>query len=261
MTATMHASTGGHSETGDTTTVVMIHGSGGNRTIWAAQARHLAARGFDVVALDLPGHGNTPGPAHDSVEGYREAIVAELDARGLDQVALAGHSLGAMIALSLAGETPERVSHLALLGAGIHLAVNDALLEATRDDADTAIAAIVDWGHSPSSHVGGGQTPGLWMDGVDTAILRAEAATHPGSLHADFTASADFDGSAAAAAVTARTLVIAGQHDMMTPARMGRAVAGAIDGAQYLELEGCGHFMTTERPADICRALARFFAS
>jgi pimeloyl-ACP methyl ester carboxylesterase len=260
MTA-MHASTGGHRPTGDATTVIMIHGSGHNRTVWAAQARHLAARGFDVVALDLPGHGNTPGPAHDSVEGYRDAIIAELDARGLEQVAVAGHSLGAMIALSLAGKTPDRVSHLALLGAGIQLAVNDALLDATRDDPDTAIAAIVNWGHSQSSHVGGSQTPGLWMDGVDTAILRAEAAAHAGSLHTDFAASAGFDGAAAAAAVTARTLVIAGQHDMMTPARMGRAVARAVDNAEYLELEGCGHFMTTERPRDICGALARFFAS
>jgi pimeloyl-ACP methyl ester carboxylesterase len=47
----------------------------------------------------------------------------------------------------------------------------------------------------------------------------------------------------------------------MTPARMGRAVARAVDNAEYLELEGCGHFMTTERPRDICGALARFFAS
>lgn len=261
MTTRMHASTGGHDPAGDTTTVVMIHGAGGNRTIWAAQARHLAARGFDVVALDLPGHGNTAGPAHDSVEGYRDAVIAELDARGLDRVALVGHSLGAMIALSIAGEAPGRISHLALLGAGLQLSVNDSLIEATRDDPPTAIAAIVDWGHSQSTHIGGGQTPGLWMDGADTAILAAEVAAHPGSLHADFTASASYEGTGATAAVTARSLVIAGQNDMMTPAKMGRTVAAAIDGADFVELAGCGHFMTRERPADVCRALARFLRS
>ena len=47
----------------------------------------------------------------------------------------------------------------------------------------------------------------------------------------------------------------------MTPAKMGRAVAAAIDGAAYVEYPGCGHFMTTERPAEVCRAMARFFGS
>lgn len=262
MTPRMHAATGGHDHRGgDATTVVLIHGSGGNRTVWAPQARHLAARNFDVLAVDLPGHGETGGDAHHSVEGYRDAVIAELDARGIDRFAVAGHSLGAMIALAIAGAIPDRVSHLALIGAGLQLTVNDALLDATRDDPATAIDAIVDWGHSQSSHLGGGQTPGLWMDGTDTAILRAEVAAHPGALHADFTASATYDGNSAAAAVTAPTLVIAGQNDMMTPAKMGKAVAAAIEGADYVELAGSGHFMMTERPADVCRVLARFFAS
>lgn len=260
MTSRLHAATGGHELTGGAP-VVMIHGAGGNRTVWAAQARHLAARGLDVLSLDLPGHGESAGPAHDSVEAYRDAVLAELEAREVETFALAGHSMGAMIALAIAGQETARVSHVALLGAGLRLAVNEALLEATRDDPATAIAAIVDWGHSAGSHVGGGQTPGLWMDGADLAILRAEVRDHPGSLHADFTASDRFDGADAAATVAAKTLVIAGQQDMMTPAKLGREVAAIIDGADLLELEGCGHFMMTERPADVCRMLARFYRS
>lgn len=253
----MHAATGGHELAGGEP-VVLVHGAGGNRTVWASQARHLAARGIDVLALDLPGHGLTDGPAHDSVEAYRDAVVTELDARDVGTFALAGHSLGAMIALAIAGQEGDRVSRLALLGAGLRLVVNDALLQATRDDPATAIEAIVDWGHSSGSHIGGGQTPGLWMDGADLAILRTEVAAHPGSLHADFTASAGYDGADAAAKVTAPTLVIAGSQDMMTPAKLGREVAAAIDGAELLELPGCGHFMMTERPVEVCRALARF---
>ena len=66
---------------------------------------------------------------------------------------------------------------------------------------------------------------------------------------------------ASAAAVRCPTLVVTGLNDMMTPAHMGREVADAIDGAHVLELGGCGHFMMTERPADVCRALVRFFRS
>ena len=254
----LHAATGGHDHSGRSV-VVMVHGAGGNRTVWAAQARHLAARGMDVLAYDLPGHGQSEGPAHDTVEAYAAAVVADLDHRGIERFGIAGHSMGAMIALHIAGNHPDRVSHLALLGAGLELSVNDALLDGTREDPATAIDAIVDWGHSAGTHVGGGQTPGLWMDGVDTAIMTAEVKAHPGSLHADFQASNSYNGADAASAVTCPTLVIAGQNDMMTPAKMGRTVAAAIDGADYVEYPGCGHFMTTERPAEVCRAMARFF--
>jgi len=258
MSSILHAATGGH-EPSDGQTVVLIHGAGGNRTVWAVQARHLAARGVNVLAIDLPGHGESPGPAHNRVEAYRDAIVEDLSARGLTNVGLAGHSMGAMIALAVTAENPGLVSRLALLGAALNLAVNDALLEATRDQPTTAIDAIIDWGHSPTSHVGGGQTPGLWMDGVDQATLRAEATRHPGSLHSDFTASSTYDGTSGAALVNCPTLVIAGQRDLMTSAKLGRAMAAAIDGAQLIELDDCGHFMTTERAADVARALTSFF--
>ncbi len=258
MSTQLHAATGGHDPRGGQT-VVFIHGAGGNRTMWAIQARHLAARGLDVLALDLPGHGQSPGTAHDRIDAYRDVVIEDMAARGLTKVGLVGHSMGATIAMAIAANQPDLVTHLALLGSGTTMGVNEALLCGTRDDPSTAIDAIIDWGHSPASHVGGGQTPGLWMDGVDRAILRAEAAAHPGSLHADFTAVSTYDGAEAAGAVGCPTLVIAGGRDLMTPVRMGRQVASAIAGAAIIELDGCGHFMTTERPAEVSRALAGFF--
>ncbi len=259
MTQPLHAATGGQDLRGGPT-VVLVHGAGGNRTVWATQARHLAARGLDVLALDLPGHGCSAGKASDRVDDYADAVVAELDRRALATVSLVGHSLGAMIALALSGRHPDRVERLVLLGAGLRLAVNDALLAATADDPDTAIDAIIDWGHSTASHLGGGQSPGLWMDGADRAILRTEAAAHPGSLHADFSASAGYDGAEDAAAVRCPTLVIAGDRDLMTPTSMGREVADAVAGAELAVLEGCGHFMMTERPVEVSLRLARFLA-
>jgi pimeloyl-ACP methyl ester carboxylesterase len=254
----LHAATGGH-DPRDTDTVVFIHGAGANRTTWAVQARHLAARGLDVLALDLPGHGKSPGAPQDRVEAYRDAVIDELTARGLTKVGLVGHSMGTMIAMAVTAEQPDLVTRLALLGTGLKLRVNEALLTSTRDDPATAIDAIVDWGHSPAAHIGGGQTPGLWMDGLDTAILRSEVAAHPGTLHADFTALSVFDATKSASAISCPTLVIVGERDLMAPARVGHELAATIADAELLELEGCGHFMTVERPVEVSRALARFF--
>lgn len=256
----LHAATGGHDHSGGHT-VVLVHGAGGNRTQWATQARHLAARGTDVLAIDLPGHGYSPDPACTSVPDYAAAVVADLDARGVGDFAIAGHSLGAMIALQVAASVGSRLTHLALLGAGLALPVNPTLLDATRDDPLTAAAAIVDWGHSSGSHLGSSQTPGLWMDGATLAVLQAEIAAHPGSLHAGFKATAAFDGTDLPETATAPALIIAGQHDRMTPPHLGREVAARLDGSQYVELAGAGHFLMTERPAEVSRALAAFFSS
>lgn len=255
----LHAATGGHPPTGGPT-AVLVHGAGGNRTQWGTQARHLAARGFDVLAIDLPGHGNSPDPACTDIGSYGAAVLADLDERGIDRVALAGHSMGAMIALWMAATAPDRVSHLGLIGAGLALAVNPALLDGTRDEPLVAAAAIVDWGHSSASHIGASETPGLWMDGIDLAVFRAEIAAHPGSLHADFAATADFDGTELAQSVAAPTLVISGQRDLMTPPKLGKAAAAAIEGATYIELAGAGHMLMTERPLELSKALHSFFS-
>jgi pimeloyl-ACP methyl ester carboxylesterase len=213
------------------------------------------------LALDLPGHGRSPGPACNTIEDYSAAVIAELDHRQIDAFAVAGHSMGAMIALHLAATAPQRVSAAALIGAGLALGVNPALLDGTRDTPGLATRAIVDWGHSFDSHMGSAQTPGLWMDGTDLAVMDTEIAAHPGSLHADFSATASFDGTDLAAAVECPTLVISGQRDNMTPPKLGKAAAEAIANARYVELADAGHMLMTERPAEVAQELRSFFAA
>ncbi len=256
----LHMSTGGHSLTGSNP-AVLIHGAGGNRTQWATQARHLAARGCDVLAVDLPGHGRSSGPPCRTVADYADAVLAELDARDVATFTVAGHSMGALIALHMAATTPARVTHLALIGAGVSLSVTPALLDATDAAPAKATDAIIDWGHSASSHIGSGQSPGIWMDGHDLAVLRAEITNHPGALHADFSATAAYNGTEDTAAVTAQTLVISGEHDRMAPPALGRALAEAIDRAHYLEVAQAGHMLMTERPAQVSKALAALFVA
>lgn len=256
----LHAATGGHPHEGGAV-AVLIHGAGGNRTQWATQARHLAARGFDVVAYDLPGHGESSDPACESVPDYAAAVLADIDARGIGRFAVAGHSMGAVIALRMAADAPDRVTHLALVGAGLRLPVNPALLEATSEDPPLAVRAIIDWGHAPTTHLGASPTPGQSTDGAGTAVLSTELRKHPGALYADFRASDTFDGNDLCSLVRAPTLVISGERDMMTPPKLGQAAAAAIDGAEYVEVAGAGHFLMSERPAELSRALAAFFGS
>ncbi|MCE2879742.1 MAG: alpha/beta hydrolase, partial [Comamonadaceae bacterium] len=111
-------------------TVVFIHGVLNDHSVWILQSRYLAHHGFNVLAVDLPGHGRSEGEAPASVEQAADFVQAMLDAAGVQRAALVGHSWGSLIALEAAARLKERISHAALVGTAFPMRVSAALLEA-----------------------------------------------------------------------------------------------------------------------------------
>jgi pyruvate dehydrogenase E2 component (dihydrolipoamide acetyltransferase) len=96
--------------------VVMVHGFGGRLENWAANQCALAD-GRTVVALDLPGHGESSlDVGTGSLDELATVLLAFLDALGIDRAHLVGHSMGAALCLVLADREPSRVRSLALVG-------------------------------------------------------------------------------------------------------------------------------------------------
>jgi pimeloyl-ACP methyl ester carboxylesterase len=93
--------------------VVLLHGQPGSAADWQ-QVTGLLPPALDVVALDRPGYGASRRPAGGFAYGAR-AVLAELDARGIGQAVLIGHSYGGGVALSAAQLAPGRVEALVLL--------------------------------------------------------------------------------------------------------------------------------------------------
>nr|CBA28920.1 hypothetical protein Csp_A09550 [Curvibacter putative symbiont of Hydra magnipapillata] len=83
-------------------TVVFIHGVLNDHSVWILQSRYLAHHGYNVLAVDLPGHCRSGGEAPETVEQAAAFIVAMLDAAGIAKAALVGHSWGSLIALEAA---------------------------------------------------------------------------------------------------------------------------------------------------------------
>jgi pimeloyl-ACP methyl ester carboxylesterase len=102
--------------------VVLVHGLLSARTTWQPAIAPLAERGLHVIALDLPGHGDSDVPAGGHyLSDYASAVSAFLahPALGLTgPVTLAGHSLGAAIAMQFAQMYPEQLGRLVLVSAG-----------------------------------------------------------------------------------------------------------------------------------------------
>src|SRR5262249_5542692 len=153
-----------------------IHGAGLDHTVWTLQNRYFAHHGRNVVTVDLPGHGRSPGPPLPSISQLADWLVRLVAVLTGDRAALVGHSMGGVIALAAASRYPPRVWALALLGVDETMRVHPALLESARAGDHLAAELLTDWGYGRRSHVGGYRAPGIWMLGGGMRLIERNAA-------------------------------------------------------------------------------------
>lgn len=250
------AGTGGAPFSRERPCLVFVHGAGMDHTVWAFQVRYFAHHGYAVLAVDLPGHGRSGGPPLRSIPDLGAWLLRVLDAVRVEQAALVGHSLGGLVALEGAAQAPERASALALLGCGARIPVHPDLLAAAETSQRLAFELMTSWGHERRSHLGGHQTPGLWMMGGTIRLLQRGA---PGTLYVDLKALNEYEGGAEAAGrVRSPTLALIGEHDVMTRPEAGRELAARIEGSHTVVIPGAGHMMMIERPDGTLDALRDF---
>ncbi|MDJ0942483.1 MAG: alpha/beta hydrolase [Kiloniellales bacterium] len=247
------AATGGRPFDPSLPAIIFIHGAGLDHTVWALQTRYFAHHGHAVLAVDLPGHGRSEGAPLETIPALADWIGRLIEAAGLSEAALVGHSMGALVALDCAARHGEAVAAIALLGAAPAMPVHPDLLSAAEANSHLAFDLVTSWGHGPAGHLGGNLAPGLWLMAGGERLLET---AKPGVLFTDLRACADYDdGMASAAAVACPALLVLGAEDRMTPARAGRKLAEAISGARVEVIPGCGHMMMAEKPDQTLDAL------
>ena len=241
-------------------TAVFIHGVLNDHSVWILQTRWFANHGWNVLAVDLPGHCRSEGPPPASVEDAAQFIVALLDAAGVQRAALIGHSFGSLIALETAARAPDRVTHLALVGTAYPMAVSDALLNGALNDPMRAIDMVNTFSHSmlapPPSSLG----PGTWLYGGSRALMRRVLAsnTQANVFHTGFKACNDYaGGEAAMAQVQCPVLFLLGAADQMTPPRATKALTSKAANARVVTVQA-GHALMAEAPDATLFALRDF---
>ena len=226
--------------------VVLVHGAAKDHTVWVYHTRYFMHIGRSVIAPDLPGHGHSAGAPLTRVEDMASWLLRVLETLALPDVALAGHSLGALVALEAAGRDPERISRLALLGAACPMPVSDLLLNAAKANAPESRDMMMIWGHGPGAQYGANPVAGIHI--VNTSMRLLEKA-QPGLLYTDLKACNEYaHGAQAAAEVRARTTLICGTEDRMTPLPAARQLAASINNCAVASIAGSGHIMMSEQP-------------
>jgi pimeloyl-ACP methyl ester carboxylesterase len=239
----------------DLETVVFIHGTGQDHSIWVLPTRYFTRHDRNVLAVDLPGHGRSAGEPLETVEKMADWVIRVLDKTGISRAALVGHSLGSLIALAAAARHPKRVRSIALVAVSVPMPVSPRLLDYARQNRHEALEMLNYWGFSKSAQLGGSATPGNWMLGAGMRLMEK---ARPGVIYKDLKACNEYsEGLAHAEQAGCPALLILGERDMLTPVRSAHKVLQALPNAEHVILPGCGHALLSEQPDPVLHQLTR----
>ena len=227
--------------------LLLLHGAGGSHLHWPPHLRRLPER--VVYALDLPGHGRSTGPGLRSIDAYTEAVHRVVGELKLPAFLLAGHSMGAAVALNLALRRPAGLAGLFLVGTGARLPVAPAILDGLLSDFAATTALITDLAYGAAT----GDRP-------RQLFLRRLRETDPVVLYDDFVACNAFDVTDRLPEIDLPALIVGGEEDRLTPIRYAQALATSLPHAELHQLAGAGHMAMLEQP-DAVTAHLRTFAA
>jgi len=238
--------------------LVFIHGAGLDHSSFGLQSRYFGYHGWNVLAVDLPGHGRSEGPPIPTIGGMARWIFAVLDFLKITTASIVGHSMGSLSALECAAQQPDRVDRIALIGTAYPMKVGEAFLEAARGNEQAAFDMETVWGHAAQAPLGGNPNPGMWMYGDMLARLARLA---PGVLYNDLKACNDYaSGIESAAKVSGPALLILGGRDVMTPPKAAKMLEEKLQNVKTVMLKPSGHSLMAEAPDATLDALIEFFS-
>jgi pimeloyl-ACP methyl ester carboxylesterase len=234
---------------GDGVPLVFIHGWTADRHRWDDQFAHFAV-GRRVIRLDLRGHGESTGAGARTVDELAADVVALLDHLEVDRFVPVGHSMGGMIAQTLALAHPERVERVVLV---------DSISRMTYSRARgllLAVSTLLPFKLFVAVNIQRAFAPGYPKDKI-RAYIDASAATPREVVMTCYGAMRAFDVLDRVHEITAPTLIVHGYHDIQLPLSQMLRMANAYPDA-VVRIVDAGHELPVEKPARLTALIDGF---
>ena len=200
--------------------------------------------------MDLPGHGNSEGPAIKSIQGIAEWIKKMMEKLEINEISFVGHSQGCLVGLEFASSFPKLIKSLVLVGGSYELPVNPALIDYADGGDMKSVELMMKWGYEGVKKFIGGNPV--------QKIINSPRQIQEG-LAVDLRACNDYkNGLVAAANIICPTLCILGDKDKMVPLEKGRKMSENIKNSQLEVLKECGHMIIFEKAFEMREIVKNF---
>ena len=228
--------------------LILLHGSGGSHMAWPVDIRRSLKR--RIIALDLPGHGKSAGTACQHLPGLVQSLRLFLDNLHIYQADLAGHSLGALLALNFALSFPKRVNRLFLLSCGSYFKVPEDLFDSLLCPNQKG-QFIEDFGQIAFNRG--------FPQSQRRKLLEPLSQVRTSTLLADLSICAEYHLKGDLGKITCPAQLVNGINDPITTPVSARELAHNLPRATLDLLPKCGHMLLYEKTALISKMMRGFF--
>lgn len=235
---------------GNEVPIVFLHGVGSDKSVWHPQVEYFG-RERRSIAFDYPGYGDSdPVPEGTTRDDFAAAIISAMDELGIDRAHICGLSLGGVVAIAIHHAAPGRCISLILADTFAVHPQGPAIYERSviaSSDLSAAAEGRVDLLLAQPAN------PAVRREVIET-MSRIDPYAYRVGAEAVWLA----DQRRRAADVDVPTLVLVGDHDLITPAELSTQLVDLVPGAQMQIIEGAGHLTNLEKPDDFNLAVEQF---
>ncbi len=234
-------------------TMVFLHGSGLSHIVWSLTEQFFFNKNFNVLSLDLPGHGNSDGPCLDSIEKIADWLEEVFKKLNLNDLILVGHSQGCLEILEYAHKYKSRLKKLIFVGGSNKMPVHPNLIELAKNGDSDAIKLMMKWGYEGSKKfIGGNPVEKIIQSPRDISEI----------LAVDLIACNNYlNGSEAAKKINLPSLVILGELDKMVNLESGKKFSNLLENSTTHIINECGHMIMIEKAFEMREKILKFLES
>ena len=231
-------------------TIVLLHGSGLSHIIWSLTEQFFSNNKFNVLSVDLPGHGNSEGPCLDSIEkiaDWLEEVFIQLD---INKITLIGHSQGCLEILEYSYKYKKRLDKLVFIGGSYKMPVNQDLIDLAKNGDSDAVKLMMKWSFKDSrKFIGGNPVERIIQSPKDISKI----------LAVDLIACNNYSsGSDAAKAIDCPTMLILGELDKMVNLDFGKKFSNLVKNSTTHVIKECGHMIMIEKAFEMREKILEF---
>ena len=231
-------------------TIVFLHGSGLSHIVWSLAEQFFSSKNFNVLSIDLPGHGNSDGPCLDSIEKIADWLEKVFDKLQLKNLILVGHSQGCLEILEYSSRYKERIKKLVFVGGSNKMPVHPDLIELAQNGHSDAVKLMMKWGYEGSKKfIGGNPVEKIIQSPRDISEI----------LAVDLNACNNYsNGSEAAKVIDLPSMLIFGELDKMVNLEAGKKFSNLIKNSTTHVIKGCGHMIMIEKAFEMREKILEF---